>query len=402
MYKQYNFWLYLTAQATSFASSWALYIFLNWKIYTDYSINSLAAYAFVSGIPSLIFMNLGGIFADKYNKKNSLILLHFFSMLINFFFIFSLISENITLETILFYGAIISTMAALCRPFNQAILPEIFDRDDIPKILGINSMLFNLNRMFVPFLVGIILIYSNFFLAIMILSLSIVSLFFYCFLRLNTSRSDLVAQTDDGKSFIVLFNDQKNIFRRYPELWYIFSLAFVTSATLGSYTFLMPALNDFLHYGDSLTLTYLYGISGAGTLFAGFLKSFGKINIRRNLLSALGGLASLSMVFFIYNLNFYVECVALFVLAFSILLIFISCNQIVYEIVSHEYHGRVLSLLSLAIIGIAPFSNALTGVLVSSWSLEIVCLLYATICGLVSLSLAIFFDKISLEVRKQS
>jgi hypothetical protein len=306
-------------------------------------------------------------------------------IVVDFFLLFSIITNYFTLELILFYGAIVAILTTICRPFNQAILPEIFEKDDIPKILGINSMLFNLFRIFVPLLIGL-LIGSEPILMIFILSLSILSLISYGFLRLKFFQNEN-KKISKNKSFILLFKEQGEILKKYPELQDIFSTAFILSATLGCYTFLIPALNDYLHQGDPVTLTYLYGIAGSGTLLAGLFKSLGKINLRKKAIPLLGILASILMIFFIYSLNFYIESLALFGLSFTLLVAFISCNQSVYELMPHENQGRVSSLLGLLIFGIAPFSNALTGFLVSLWGLQIVCSLYAIICGITSLGI---------------
>src|SRR6185295_14808051 len=105
------------------------------------------------------------------------------------------------------------------------------------------------------------------FIIIFSISLSLMSLIFYSLLSCKNYNHHT-----EKYSFVGLFKEQKIIIMKYPDLMYTFVAAMIVSMTLGSYTFLIPALNDLLHHGDPNTLSYLYGVSGVGALSAGLLK----------------------------------------------------------------------------------------------------------------------------------
>lgn len=332
-------------------------------------------------------MNIGGVLADKYNRKRSLLLLQSISVFIDAFLIFLLINNNLSLGFLLAYGAVIGVLGAFGRPFNQSILLELFDKDDVSEILGFNSVIFNLCRIFVPILIGILLVDHEYMIVGLSMVLSCVSLIFYSLLSCKTYNN-----TQEESSFFELFSGQKDIIMKYPDLMKIFFVAMIVSMTLGSYTFLIPALNEFLHNGNPSSLSYLYGISGIGALSAGLLKIY-KINIKINFIPFLGVIASIAMAVLIFQDAFFIEFAAFYILALSILLLFISCSQAVYDTSSEDQQGRLLSILGMAIIGVAPFSNAMTGFFVSWWGLESVCLFYAIISGLFCLGLSFKMNK---------
>lgn len=109
----------------------------------------------VSTIPTILFSPLGGILADRVNKKNMMVILDMITAVIIIVFCLLL---TIGLEVILIaiLMIIFSLIQSFYQPVVQASMPAITAKDNLEKANGIVSLVNALSNLIGPLLAGIL------------------------------------------------------------------------------------------------------------------------------------------------------------------------------------------------------------------------------------------------------
>jgi MFS family permease len=94
-----------------------------------------------------------------------------------------------------------------------------------------------------------------------------------------------------------------------------------------------------------------------------------RINIRGSAsrIVVAGIVAAASMMVFAFSDQFALSLVVSLIAGASLMLIFVSCNSIVQSIVPNEMRGRVMSLYTLAFMGLTPFGALVGGTIATHW-----------------------------------
>ena len=154
------------------------------------------------------------------------------------------------------------------------------------------------------------------------------------------------------------------------------------------YITLFPALADQTFKGGAHTLATLTVFSGMGALTAAILLasrksvlSFGKMIGLSAFTFALGLLA----LSFTSHLGYALP--VLFVTGFTMMLQMASSNMVIQTLVEDDKRGRVMSMFSLALMGVSPFGGLLVGALAQKFGIfhTMVC------CGTLYLFVSLWF-----------
>lgn len=105
---------------------------------------------FLSQLPILLFMLIGGVVADRYDRRKLLT----FSQYVQAFTAFSLAAlvfwDAITIWHVLTLSFITGLGQAFGGPAYQSLLPSLVPRRDLPNAIALNSTQFNLSRILGP------------------------------------------------------------------------------------------------------------------------------------------------------------------------------------------------------------------------------------------------------------
>ena len=130
------------------AQSWLVFDLTNSSFY-------LGLDDFLGQLPILLFTLLGGVIADRHDRKRLLIGSQFVQM-----------ATALALATLVYHGNVhvahilaLSFTAGLAQSFGgpayQALVPSLVHKKDLPNAIALNSTQFNLARVFGPLAAGV-------------------------------------------------------------------------------------------------------------------------------------------------------------------------------------------------------------------------------------------------------
>src|SRR3954462_4618506 len=144
---------------TSSIGTWMQIVAQNWLIVrlTNSSPSFLGLAAFLQQPPIILFSLIGGVFADRYDRRRTLLVSQVVQM-----------STSAVLALLMFFGVIqiwhvlaLSFVTGCAQPFGgpayQSLIPSLVDKKDLPNAVALNSIQFNVARVIGPTLFSLIL-----------------------------------------------------------------------------------------------------------------------------------------------------------------------------------------------------------------------------------------------------
>jgi predicted MFS family arabinose efflux permease len=340
-------WMQTTAQA------WLVYDLSHKSFY-------LGLDAFLAQVPIILFSLVGGVFADRTNRKTLLLGSQYVQMTTAAILTALVAFGVVRVWHILCLSFIVGVAQSFGGPAYSALLPSLVKREDIPNAIAMNSIQFNLARVIGPTLGGLALTglgaqwcfgLNSFSFIAVIISLYMINVSFIP----AKSTEPILDSMRNGIGFI----------RRRPGMDSLIILAFgMTLLGIPLLTFLPVFARDVLH-GGPRTFTQLLSFSGAGSvcgalIVAGAGKLRGQGRTVLIVLILWGGLIlSFSLSKFL-PLSY-----ALIFLSGGALMVSLSMvSSLVQAVASDEMRGRVMSVYNVAFRGGMPVGSLVLGWLI--------------------------------------
>jgi MFS family permease len=147
-----------------------------------------------------------------------------------------------------------------------------------------------------------------------------------------------------------------------PPVHALLMLLGIGSLTAMPFTVLMPIFADRILHGGAAAMGWLMGASGIGALAGALL-----LASRRNL-KGLGLWVAISattfgvsLAAFAWSRNFWLSAALLVPVGFSMMIQMGSSNTLIQSMVPDRLRGRVISLYSMMVMGMAPIGSMLAG-----------------------------------------
>jgi predicted MFS family arabinose efflux permease len=369
---------------TSSIGTWMQIVAQSWLIYTlSNSKFLLALDQVLNGLPIFLFSLVGGVIADRMDRRHVLLGSQYVQMACAFTLAALVGTGVVQVWMILCLSCITGFAQAFGGPAYAALIPTLVDKEDMPNAIALNSIQFNVAVTVGPALGGLALKYLGqtwcFALNGASFLAPIVSLYMIQtrFLPVKTGES-ILESMKQGFRFI----------RRQGAMEVLIILAFcMTFLTVPARTFLPVYARDIFHSGPDtyalfLSLTGVGSIAGALTVaFLGNVKNKGRIAL--TLLICLGA----AMSGFALSTNLWASCVTLFLFGASMIGVFAMVSSLVQLITTNEMRGRVMSVYNCAFRGGMPMGNLMTGWLVPMFTAPVV----LGINGLLLVVMALWF-----------
>lgn len=316
--------------------------------------------AFLGSIPIILFSLLGGVVADRMDRRRLLILSQVIQLSCAFLLASLIHFHVVHIWHILALSFVTGTAQAFGGPAYQALVPNLVEPEDLPNALALQNIQFNLARVIGPVLGGIAFTKLGY---TWCFSLNGVS-----FLAPIISLTLLRIKFIPAKSAVSVLTSMKQGFgfiRNQAAMVALIVLAFcMTGLGIPLLTFLPVIAKDVFHAGPG-TFTTLLSVSGAGAV-AGALIVAGLGNIANKGRVALTMLICLgvAMVGFALSKSLAVSYILLFLAGIALIAVFTMIGTLVQLITGNEMRGRVMSVYNVAFRGGMPIGNLVTGWLV--------------------------------------
>ncbi len=390
-----NYRLFFTGQGLSLIGTWMQSVAMGWLVYRlTNSPFYLGIVGFASQVPVLIAAPLGGVLADRLDRKRILIVTQLLSMLQALAVTILAMTGVIQPWHIILLGILLGTINGFDMPTRQAFVCELVDNpDDLPNAIALNSFIFNGARLIGPPIAGILIAFAGEGICFLINAVSFVPvLAAFAAMKIkpvNIPRHNgpLLTGLKDGVSYAFGF---------VPIRVILIFLAFIGLVAM-PYAVLLPVFARDVLNGDSKTLGFLMAASGVGaTTGALFLAS------QRNV-TRLGGIIASSMctfavgvIVFSASRTLWFSMIMMTLIGFGLMVLVVSLNTLLQTIVDDGKRGRVMSLYSMAFIGMAPFGSLLAGICAHGIGAP----LTVRLCGVLCLLAAALFSRKLPEISK--
>jgi predicted MFS family arabinose efflux permease len=354
---------------TSSIGTWMQIVAQGWLIYRlSHSAFLLALDQFLGGIPIFLFSLIGGVVADRLERRKILLGSQYVQMATAAILTVLVATGHVQVWHILCLSFVSGFAQAFGGPAYQALIPTLVEKDDMPNAIALNSIQFNVAIMVGPALAGQALgklgekwcfgLNALSFLA-PIISLTLITT---RFLPVRTAES-MFTSLKQGIRFA----------RKQNSMEALIILAFcMTALSMPMRTYIPVFVKDIFHrgpetYGNLLALMGLGSICGSLTIAsAGNFKRKGRV--------ALAALACLGAGIFGFGLSKSLPLSEslLVLVGASMMAVFATVNSLVQLITTNEMRGRVMSVYNVAFRGGMPMGNLLSGWLVPLFTAPVV------------------------------
>jgi len=356
-----------TGACTSSIGTWMQIVAQNWLVLSlTHSSFFLGLDAFLQQLPIILFTLVGGVFADRYDRRRTLIVSQIVQMSTSGMLALLMFFHVVQIWQILALSFITGCAQSFGGPAYQSLIPSLVDKKDLPNAVALNSIQFNVARVLGPLLFAATL-----------------SLFQHNGYDEPQAMNACFAL--NSLSFVVVINTLmmlrvKHIppieTRRMRDelqtgLSYVrgqgsmVALIILAAAT----TFLGFALLTFLpifaqsvfHEGAD-TYSHLMAFSGAGSilgaLIVAWLGKFRKMGVTALVMQAIYG--SLIIAFSLSRI-LWLSDILLFLTGATLMIVFSTVTSLIQLIAPNEMRGRVMSIYMLAFRGGMPLGSLASG-----------------------------------------
>lgn len=347
-------WMQSTAQA------WLVYDLSRSSFY-------LGLDTFLAQVPIILLSLLGGVFADRMNRRNLLLMSQYIQMTTAFILTVLVVTKTVHVWHILCLSFVVGCAQAFGGPAYQALLPSLVGKEDIPNAIAMNSIQFNLARAIGPTIGGIALTFS----AAWCFGLNGLSFIAVIISLYMIQVKYIPAKTSEP----MLLSMQKGIgfIRQKPGMDGLIVLAFgMTLLGIPLLTFLPVFAKDVLH-GDAKSFTRLLSFSGVGSICGALIVAYaGKIKGQGR--TALSVLVAMGCIIVAFSMSRYlaVSSVLIFFSGAAMMISMSMVSSLVQAIASDEMRGRVMSVYNVAFRGGMPVGSLILGKLIPIYSAPVI------------------------------
>ncbi|MBV8052093.1 MAG: MFS transporter, partial [Acidobacteriaceae bacterium] len=153
-----DFRLMWIGACTSSIGTWMQIVAQGWLIYRlSHSPFLLALDQFLGGIPIFLFSLIGGVVADRVERRKILLMSQYIQMASATLLTLLVATETVHVWQILSLSFVNGLAQAFGGPAYSALIPTLVEREDMPNAIALNSIQFNLAVTVGPALAGITL-----------------------------------------------------------------------------------------------------------------------------------------------------------------------------------------------------------------------------------------------------
>jgi MFS family permease len=361
-------WMQLTAQ------SWMI-----WKL--SGSAHFLALDPILQTIPIFLLSLVGGVFADRFERRHMLIFSQCVQMSCALVLTVLVGLHVVKVWHFLCCSFVAGFGQAFGGPAYSALIPTLVPKEDMPNAIALNSIQFNAAVIVGPALGALAFDKLG---ATWCFALNTLSFFCPIVVLLMLTVRFVPQKTEE--SILQSMKQGFQFIRRQGAMEGLIILGFcMTMLAIPMRTFL-PMFADKIFHGGIKTNSLFLSMSGMGSV-VGALTVAGLGNVRRKghvALMALMGLG-LTMSGFALSKTLVLSCTMLFCGGALMMAAFAMVISLVQLVVTNEMRGRVISVYNFAFRGGMPVGNGITGWLVPIFTAPIVLAVNGALLALLGL-----------------
>ena len=343
---------------TSSIGTWMQTVAQSWLVYEiSGSSRLLGLDAFLGQIPIMLLSLVGGVVADRVERRHILIASQVVQLTCAFALSALVATGVVEVWHILSLSFIVGTAQAFGGPAYQALIPTLVKSDDLPNAIALNSIQFNLARVIGPILGGLALTKLGAAWCFGLNGLSYIAVIITLVLvhspyKPSVGKETMLESMKQGIRFI----------RQQQSMISLISLAFLLTALGVPVVTFLPVFvkNIFSRGPDAYTL--LLSVSGAGSVVGALVVATIGHSKHKGLITLINiALLGVFVAGFSQSTILWLSCVFLFLGSMALVSVFALISSLVQLITTDQMRGRVMSVYNVAFRGGMPIGNYVSG-----------------------------------------
>lgn len=354
-----NFQLFFSGQLISLIGTWMDNIAEGWLVYRlTHSPFLLGVATFAGQIPVFLLAPLGGMIADRWDRRKVVIGTQSASMVIAFTLATLTLAGKITVWEVIVLAACMGAVNAVDIPTRQAFLVQMVGRDDLMNAIALNSSMFNAARVVGPSIAGLLVAWKGEGWCFLINAVSYIAVI----AGLIAMKIERTVREVHVGSPLEHIAEGFRYARDTAPIRAILLLIALVSLVAAPYAVLMPIFAARILHGNARTLGVLMGATGVGAV-TGALMLAARSGVRglgRWVAVACGGFG-VSLILFAFSHWYAASVILLVPVGFFVMVQMASSNTLIQSMVPERLRGRIMSIYSMMFMGMMPLGALLAG-----------------------------------------
>jgi len=349
-------------QNVSLVGTWMQQVAMGWLVYRlTGSALLLGVVAFSNQIPIFILSPLGGVVADRFNRRKLLIITQALSAAQAIILGALTLTGHIQIWHIIALGIVLGCINSFDIPARQSFLVEMVEKkENFGNAIALNSLMFNAARLIGPSIAGLVIALFGEGVCFLVNGISYLAVLWSLFMM------RIVPKNPKPRRIAVL-EELKEGFKYtfgFAPIRLILLLLSVISAMGMASVVLMPVFARDILKGGPETLGFLMSSVGIGAAAATiYLASRKSIVGLGRLIPVSASVFAVGIILFSLSRTLWISMAVLSVSGFGMMVNMAACNTILQTISEDDKRGRVMSFYTMSFMGMAPIGSLAAGVI---------------------------------------
>jgi MFS family permease len=331
------------------------------KVLGGYQTNGafwLGLVGFAASAPMLVFALIGGVIADRVNRRDLMVRTQTAMMIFAFIMAALAYTHVINIREIILLAFANGLASSLNAPSQQALVPRMIPKEDLANAIALNSAQFNLSRLIGPAIGGFIMAWLGIPTNFLLNGISFLALIFvlrkihYPSQAAGNGGATLWQNLAEGFRYVFTRREMSALLT-LVALASIFGVPFITFVPLFA--------KDILHAGQR-GLGILMAFAGVGAFLGSITVAWmGRAHLRGSFVVRAATLFFVAVISFTFSRKFLLSGVLLVVAGYAMILMVATVNTLLQHLSSEAMRGRVMSFYATAFLGFAPIGSLIAG-----------------------------------------
>lgn len=358
-----NLRLFFAGQGLSLVGTFMQQVAMSWLVYRlTGSALALGVVGFASQFPAFFMAPFAGALADRWSRYRMVVGAQILSALQAVVLAALVLTGVVEVWHLVALAGMLGLVSGVDIPARQAFLVRLVGSPaDLANAIALNSSMFNAARLVGPALGGVLIGLRGEGLVFLLNAVS------YVFVL--AALAALRVPAGEGVRAGNVLRNVREGFRYawdFPPIRAIILLLAGISLVGIPYLVLLPVFARDVLGGDAGTLGLLTSAAGGGALVGAlYLASRSTVRGLGRLTAVYTAVFGVGIVGFAFSRDVWLSVLLLVVTGFAIMVVSAAINTVLQTLVSEEMRGRVMSLYTMAFVGMTPLGSLAGGAIAS-------------------------------------
>jgi predicted MFS family arabinose efflux permease len=379
-----NFRVFFLGQLTSLTGTWMQNVAQSWLVYRlTHSELLLGTAGFLAHLPTLALGTVGGVVADRYNRRKIVLLTQTLFLLQSATLAALTLAGLVTTAHVLALALFGGLVDAFDRPARQAMLVNLAAKDDLLSAISLNSLMFNAARVLGPSIGGIAVAALGEGVCFTINSISFLAVL-ASLLALRLPPEPRPPTLADPLRHLI---DGFRYAWRTRDAAALLGLNAVVNLAVAPVWVLLPVFSDSTFHRGAAGVGLLTASMGAGAVIGMIgLASRGHQRGLLGVIFASGLTLAFAQAIFAASTVFALSAAAMALIGFGVMRMNGAINTELQTHVPEEMRGRMMGLFATANVGVIPIGSLGGGALAQAFGAPTVVAGGALICAIAAVA----------------